>query len=191
MTFFSNGHRRTPVVLGLKLQEFTLGHWLLLTELECPFFNPRDSRGFRADANPTDLFLAVFVCCQSHLKARESIDRWWFRLFLWIWSWKVRNLNGVKEVHSLEDYFRNALTGPTFTTQGNSDGGAEGGTPAVASLVAYLTGALNQPLTEALNCPVNTAVWVRAAHLDMKGHAQLWTGTREALWNAASNLREN
>lgn len=182
--WFPAGHVRPPVVLGFALREFTVGHWLFLTELNSPILDPS-----RIIPLPADFLLAVYICMQDHAEARRTIDRWWFVWFCRLWAWRIRKLDPMDEYSKFREYVRDSLSGPQQLRGVLTDGDGVG--PAACSLVAYLCRELHQQFSEVLAMPAKSAIWLHASAKEVRGEWHGWTERHEALWQFAQNMKGN
>lgn len=86
-----------PVILGLRLRPYTLGHELLLHKVESPFVAGTEF-GF------ADLAIAVLICSQDFHAARRSISSRWLNFFLWAWKLRMRRCNAFVDAGRFQEY---------------------------------------------------------------------------------------
>jgi len=162
-----------PIVMGLRLVPFTVGHAILLHRLGSPFVT-----GGRASAN--DLVEAVVVCSQSaeeSIKTMASVFRW---LPLRLMRKKVSKSDIVKECHTLQEWIGDKSDCPEVLRQPGA-GSREAAMPWPERL---LVGLIDIGFTEetVLNMPVTDAERFFLTNAEMHGQVELWNDKNDALW---------
>jgi len=165
-----------PIVMGLRLVPFTVGHAILLHRLRSPFVI-----GGRATAN--DLLEAVVVCSQSaeeSVKTMASVFRW---VPLRLMRQKVSKSDIVKECHTLQEWISDKSDCPEVLRQPGA-GSREAAMPWPERL---LVGLIDIGFTEetVLNMPVTDAERFFLTNAEMHGHVELWNDKNDALWRYA------
>ena len=79
-----------PIVLGVRLVPYTVGHAIVLQRLRSPYV-------LGGEITPSDLAEAVLVCSQSPLESIRSIKSIWRDLILWLWGKRIERMNLVVE----------------------------------------------------------------------------------------------
>lgn len=163
------------IVLGVRLQEYTLGHALLMERLEVD-----------VDAGWGSLALAVWICSRPWYVARlkmgsrkETLRRKW-------WLWRTYTLLGERGMalagETLQAYFEDAWDIPAFWDKVRSRGGDdEGQTPAKCEAPLLLrlrmlwVQQFGMNADQVLDLPMRRALWDSAARLESEGHVE-WVG---------------
>ena len=162
-----------PMVIGLRMVPFTVGHAILLHRLGSPFVT-----GGRATAK--DLVEAVVVCSQSaeeSIKTMASVFRW---VPLRLMRKKVSKSDIVKECHTLQEWIGDKSDCPEVLRQPGA-GSREAAMPWPERL---LVGLVDIGFTEqtVLNMPVSDAERFFLTNAEMHGQVELWNDKNEALW---------
>lgn len=162
-----------PMVIGLRMVPFTVGHAILLHRLGSPFVT-----GGRATAN--DLVEAVVVCSQSaeeSVKTMASVFRW---VPLRLMRKKVSKSDIVKECHTLQEWIGDKSDCPEVLRQPGA-GSREAAMPWPERL---LVGLVDIGFTEqtVLNMPVSDAERFFLTNAEMHGQVELWNDKNDALW---------
>jgi len=162
-----------PMVIGLRMVPFTVGHAILLHRLGSPFVT-----GGRATAN--DLVEAVVVCSQSaeeSVKTMASMFRW---VPLRLMRQKVSKSDLVKECQTLQEWIGDKSDCPEVLRQPGA-GSREAAMPWPERL---LVGLVDIGFTEetVLNMPVTDAERFFLTNAEMHGQVELWNDKNDALW---------
>ena len=80
---------QAPLVLGVQLVPYTLGHAIVLQRLRSPYV-------LGGHITPNDLVEAVVVCSQPPLESIKSIKSVWRDLALWLWGKRIARLDLLK-----------------------------------------------------------------------------------------------
>ena len=94
-----------PVVLGVRLVPYTVGHAILLQRLRSPYV-------LGGEISSNDLAEAVLVCSQSPLESIRSIKSVWRDLFLWLWSKRIQRMNLMVESDKFQLWLKEQSTAP-------------------------------------------------------------------------------
>lgn len=148
--FFQAARFQPPKVLRRQLVDFTLGHYLFLSEADSPFLPERSER----HPQPLDLYLAVHICSGA-IEAQKASLR---KVRFWWWEWRCRKLDELAEVSKFLGYIRQSFKRPEIPTTPSSASTI----PHVCGLISFLCDRMNQPYGEVLNIPLCSAVWLYA-----------------------------
>lgn len=186
--FLTAARHQPPIVLRRQLQDFTVGHYLFLSEVDSPFLPGSSDRPMQC----LDLFLAVQICsgpATTQRKAIAEFPKWRQRL----WDWQCRNLDPIAEAKKFRHYVTNSFDVPKLT----DGGGPESALPNACGIVAFLAGCMNQQYDVIQNIPFSSAVWMCAGWRernfrgDVVDESQVfkpWTQSNEEFWNAAQEF---
>ena len=162
--------KAAPVVLGKKLQPFTLGHQMVLEALESSY-----AVGSEKPRSPEeDLLISVFVCSLDYKAALVAFsNRWIIRLHNWIWSKRTKKYNLLHEEGVFSAYLNESCVEPFYDITSK-----EGGTESAVPWLTFLRNK-NQEITgmnkdECLSLTYRDAIDTWLAHLDEKGSIRLW-----------------
>ena len=89
------------VILGKRLQKFSLIHALYLHRLGC---DPVDTY--------SKLITAVLVCSQPASEVQRTLDDKWLRLKLWVWGWRLGKFDVDEKIKAFNDYIEHHSQGP-------------------------------------------------------------------------------
>jgi hypothetical protein len=171
--FYSAAHCR-PLVLGLRLKELKVGHARLLFENNSPYF---DHESPTPDFH--DFLIAVFICSQEPDESRRNLDAWWFRLFVFFWSLKIRKSNLILEREVFEQYLsthRSKAQLDPFKHRNLS----EVKTPPFYRLLVILMQHLNQPLETIDAMPMRLANGLYFTWGDLEGAIHIISDRQKA-----------
>lgn len=180
---------RCHYVAGVRLVPFCVGHAVLLTRLQNPFRTlwGGDEEALRkTEIGSGDLAQALWVCSRPATRALSTIDRFWT-------PWGIRRIHarvlGAGVIPSLGEMYRylgHGFTGPKLarTPEAKTNSGA----PLLAMLMSSLTAHFGKTSEEALDTPLATALWDRAAYLEQQGLIRFWTKEDEELLDWAKQL---
>ena len=165
-----------PIVIGLRMVPFTVGHAILLHRLGSPFVT-----GGKASAN--DLVEAVVVCSQSadeSVKAMASVFRW---VPLRLMRQKVRKSDLAKECRALQEWIGDKSDCPEVLRQP----GSRSRPAAMPWPERLLVGLVNIGFSEqtVLNMPVTDAERFFLTNAELQGQVELWSNEHDALWHYA------
>jgi hypothetical protein len=171
--------RAKPVsILGLKLRQFCLGHYLALAAEDVSYVSDHD-------ASPTmeDLVFGAFVCSLTWEEYNSMIDSDSLAAEVERWALAV-SLEIVKpgvlagESKRFSDYIREATASPKYWIEG--DGAARpSGIHWALAMKATLTGKLGYSRSESLNVPFAESLSDYLAQAESAGTIRLWTDDEE------------
>ena len=164
---------QAPVVLGVRLVPYTVGHAIVLQRLGSPFV-------MGGEINPTDLVEAVTVCSQSPLESIKSIKSRFSGLMLWLWGKRIERMNALVESDKFQLWLKEQSTAPEVLMEA----GSKSKTPAMPWPERVLVGCLNIGIApdDAIQMPLGDAERLILAHAEMMGQVQLWDDRSEAIW---------
>ena len=164
---------QAPVVLGVRLVPYTVGHAIVLQRLGSPFV-------MGGEINPTDLVEAVTVCSQSPLESIKSIKSRFSGLMLWMWGKRIERMNALVESDKFQLWLKEQSTAPEVLMEA----GSKSKTPAMPWPERVLVGCLNIGIApdDAIQMPLGDAERLILAHAEMMGQVQLWDDRSEAIW---------
>lgn len=164
---------QAPIVLGVRLVPYTVGHAIVLQRLGSPFV-------MGGEINPTDLVEAVTVCSQSPLESIKSIKSRFSGLMLWLWGKRIVKMNALVESDKFQLWLKEQSTAPEVLMEA----GSKSKTPAMPWPERVLVGCLNIGISadDAIKMPLGDAERLILAHAEMMGQVQLWDDRSEAIW---------
>lgn len=165
-----------PVVLGLRMVPFTVGHAVMLHRMGSPFV-----LGGQVDAN--HLIEACIICSQSaeeSLKTMASAFRW---LPLRLMRRKVAKADLLKECETMQEWVAAQSDCPEVLREP----GGRGKKPAMPWPERILVGLINIGFSEktVMTMPVVDAERFFLTHAEMQGQIELWDDQQDALWRYA------
>ena len=162
-----------PVVLGVRLVPYTVGHAILLQRLRSPYV-------LGGEITSSDLAEAVLVCSQSPLESIKSIKSIWKDLALWLWGKRIQRMNLIVESDKFQLWLKEQSTAPEVLMEA----GAKSKRPAMPWTERVLVGCLNIGIgpDDAIRMPLGDAERLILAHAEMMGQVQLWDDQSEAIW---------
>lgn len=165
-----------PVVMGLRMEPFTVGHAILLHRLGSPFVH-----GGKATAN--DLVEAVIVCsqyAQESVKAMQSIFRW---IPIRMMRRRIMKADLIKECQVMQEWIGDQSDCPEVLREP----GGRSKKPAMPWPERILVGLVGIGFTEdtVLRMPVVDAERMFLTHAEMQGQVELWSSDNDALWRYA------
>ena len=165
-----------PIVMGLRLVPFTVGHALLLHRLRSPFVT-----GGETSAN--DLIEAVIVCSQSAQESVKAMGSMFRSVPLRMMRHKVSQADLLKECQVINEWIGDKSDCPEVLRQPGA-GFKEAAMPWPERL---LVGLIDIGFTEqtVLNMPVADAERFFLTNAEMNGHVELWNDKNDALWRMA------
>ena len=154
-----------PVILGLRLRRFTLGHAWALDEVGSPYLLGESD-------TLTDLLIAVFICSQKPTEAKRDMSRWWARLYFYLWGLRCRKLSFVKERDRFLDYLTESMTAPEAIPPNAKDAKSLNA-PFHWRLMAMLMVDFGMSKAEALEQDVGWAMCMWAVEGERQGKVEL------------------
>ncbi len=180
---------RCHYVAGVRLVPFCVGHAVLLTRLQNPFrvlWSGDEDALKKTEVGSGDLAQALWVCSRPATTAMSTIDRWWT-------PWGIRRIHArllreglIASLGRMYQYLGHGFTGPRLAR--TPDAKTTSGAPLLAMLMSSLTAHFGKTSEEALDTPLATALWDRAAYLEQQGLIRFWTKEDEELLDWAKQL---
>ena len=169
---------QAPVVLGVRLVPYTVGHAIVLQRLGSPFV-------MGGEIQPENLVEAVTVCSQSPLESIRSIKSAWNGLMLWLWGKRIQRMNLLVESDKFQLWLKEQSTAPEVLMES----GSKSKRTAMPWPERVLVGCLNIGIApdDAIQMPLGDAERLILAHAEMMGHVQLWDDQSEAIWQSQQN----
>ena len=166
---------QAPVVLGVRLVPYTVGHAIVLQRLRSPYV-------LGGEITPSDLAEAVLVCSQSPLESIKSIKSIWKDLALWLWGKRIQRMNLLAESDKFQLWLKEQSTAPEVLMEA----GTKSKKPAMPWTERVLVGCLNIGIgpDDAVKMPLGDAERLILAHAEMMGQVQLWDDQSEAAWQS-------
>lgn len=174
-----------PIIIGVRMQPFSLGHRLLLEQIGSAFA--------ALDRFPLfdDLIASAFICAHSweeNKRLRKSRFGRWMRLK--IWGSLAGKFNIPLATIQFTQYAQDALR-PPYDQQEHAGGMRELGAPESARLYLFLRGR-GFSEAEAMDIPLTAAHWLYAAEMEIQGKIDLVGPTLcEAIRRAQGNLPDS
>ena len=165
-----------PIVMGLRLVPFSVGHALLLHRMGSPFV-------YGGNASAQDLVEVAVVCSQpiyESVKTMRSSLRW---LPLRIMRQKVKQADLLKESKAVQKWIEDQSDCPEVLRRPGS--GQRSATMPWPERI--LVGLVNIGFDETtvINMPVIDAERLFLTHAEMNGQVELWSNEQDALWRYA------
>lgn len=165
-----------PMVLGLRMAPFTVGHAVLLHRMGSPFVTG-------GDVSPSDLVEAVIVCSQASQESVKTMRSMFGWLPLWMMRSRIKKADLQKECAKLQEWLDNQSDCPEVL----QTPGGKSKRPAMPWPERILVGLVSIGFTEEsiLAMPVLDAERLFLTHAEMEGRVELWSDRNEALWRYA------
>ena len=165
-----------PVVLGLRLVPFTVGHAIMLHRMGSPFV-----LGGPVDAN--QLVEAAIVCSQSASESAKTMASVFHWVPLRLMRRKVAKANLVKECETMQEWVAAQSDCPEVLREP----GSRSRKPAMPWPERILVGLINIGFSEntVMTMPVIDAERLFLTHAEMNGQVELWNDQQDALWRYA------
>jgi hypothetical protein len=153
-----------PVVLGLRLRPYTLGHAILLHRLE--------SSLVRSDrVTEADVAVACYVLSAPWQESAENLRSSTRKLQFWLWAkLKFRNVDWAAEAGRLLQW----MAGNAENLRPMGGGQKRLHCPAPERALLLLTGA-GIPVADALDIPVHDVDRLALTWAEAHGHCDVWT----------------
>lgn len=165
--------------LGRELLPTRIGHALLLWRLGNGLATGRP-------AGLGDVLGALHVLTRPAMEAaagwRDGRARWWLRVWGWQAGWLGREAAWREAAAEMEAHLAEAWRGPRLWDRGGE--GRAPGAPALALLKTRLMGCLGMGEVEAMETPIQRALWDLAAWGEDRGLAE-WVSEEEMAEMAA------
>jgi hypothetical protein len=168
-----------PMVLGIRMAPFTVGHAILLHRMGSPFV-------VGGDATAQDLVEAAVICSQEpreSIKAMRSIIGW---IPLRLMRSRVTKANLAAECATMQQWLTDQSDCPeVLQTPGVKSKQAAMPWPE-RILVGLVSIGFNEQ--DVLSMPVIDAERLFLTHAEMEGKVELWGDKQEALWRYGQQL---
>lgn len=152
-------------ILGAALRPFSLGHRLLLEQLDSPFVT-----GARAP-EIADLQVGLWVCSRSYEEGRRAMRKGLGPLW-WLHAWLVKLRGIIKPIETrsgIAAFVRYIRIGSAMPEVWAGQGGRAPGAPLAVILKTRLMSELGYTPEHALNMPLAQAHWELLALREMSG----------------------
>ena len=185
------------VCLGQRLEPFSLAHEMLLRRHQSRFLEGGKTDGAERPSPPihpaagaldweTELFLAVFLCCQRWPEVQAELAGPGFTKRIATWRRKVRGFDFAAESLAFLAYLKAGLACPEFEiVELPGKRLLKPGAPLHAVLLTTLMGELGVSQAEAMNMSLPAAHWLYCTHLEREGRITIQSpiecGRRAAL----------
>lgn len=176
-------HPNRVRVAGVLLMPLCLGHAILLTRIKSPL--ACYWTGDKRDVGLGDIALAVWICERPATEAHRKLGSWFTRHRVKRLARKIASAGSIDTMRGLIAYLESGFAGPKMKRQGNC---TPCGSPILAMLYASLLSHFHRSDSQAFNTPISLALWNRAALLEEKGIAKVWTEEDEDFAQYARNL---
>ena len=169
---------QAPIVLGVRLVPYTVGHAIVLQRLRSPYV-------LGGEITQSDLVESVLVCSQSPLESIKSIKSVWRDLILWLWGKRIAKMNLFAESDKFQLWLKDQSTAPEVLVEA----GSSQKSPAMPWPERVLVGCLNIGISadEAIKMPLGDAERLILANAEMMGNVQLWDDQSEAIWQSQNS----
>lgn len=166
---------QAPIVLGVRLVPYTVGHAIVLQRLRSPYV-------LGGEITPSDLVEAVLVCSQSPLESIKSIKSVWRDLILWLWGKRIAKMNLMVESDKFQLWLKEQSTAPEVLVEA----GTKSKRPAMPWPERVMVGCVSLGIDpdKALQIPIGDAERLILAHAEMHGQVDLWDDQSEAIWQS-------
>lgn len=165
-----------PIVMGLRLVPFSVGHALLLHRMGSPFV---------CGGNPSaqDLVEVAVVCSQPIYESVKTMRSWLRWLPLRIMRQKVKQADLLKESKAVQQWIEDQSDCPEVLRSPESRKRSVTMPWPERILVGLVNIGFNE--TTVINMPVIDAERLFLTHAEMHGHVELWGTEQDALWRYA------
>jgi len=165
-----------PIVMGLRLVPFSVGHALLLHRMGSPFV-------YGGNASAQDLVEMAVVCSQPIYESVKTMRSWLRWLPLRIMRQKVKQADLLKESKAVQKWIEDQSDCPEVLRSPGS--GQRAATMPWPERI--LVGLVNIGFDETtvINMPVIDAERLFLTHAEMNGQVELWSNEQDALWRYA------
>ena len=163
-------------ILGQDLRPFSLGHYLLLTRLDCAFVSE--------DKEPLlgDLLLGLLVCGNTFEGAQELLRRGERGEDIKAWAENVGEFEADEKAKLFAEYINAALAMPKFWVKpGESSGGEKAGAPWPQAMRVKLISEGGFTPTAVMNQPLGQTWWDYLTLNELKGALKINDDTTSEL----------
>jgi len=164
-------------VLGLKLEPFSIGHYLLLHRFDVAFVTG-------VEPNIGDLFLGVWICAHSWEENNALLDssRFWEDMATWrgqvygrgLLGWvRPRKVDLGEKTKLFLDYVEQGLRWPKFFYE-DQQASATAGAPFVQTVKVVLMKEVGLSESDVLNRPMALCLWDYITLGELNGKVQIY-----------------
>jgi hypothetical protein len=155
----------TYKVLGIRLQPFSIGHYILLHRLGSPFIT--------GERKPTlaDFIQSVLICAgnwKEGLEIETDPLQW---LKMRIWRWRFRKKNFAKEIENFDRYIEAGMQCPALNKSQKT--GRATGAPWVWTLANFISEKRGIPIYAAFDFPFSLAQCEYVFSLENEGKCEV------------------
>ena len=161
-----------PVVMGLRLLPYSVGHSLVLHRIGSPLV-------VGGPVGRADLMTAVLICSQPIQESLAAIYSPFRNLVLKAWSWKVKRLSVDAELDKWNEWMAGQSTAPEILMKQGSSRQLSMPWPE-RMLACCLEIGLEEDTVLAM--PIGDAERLVLARAETHGDVELWSPKDEALW---------
>lgn len=165
-----------PIVMGLRLVPFSVGHALLLHRMGSPFV-------YGGNASAQDLVEVAVVCSQPIYESVKTMRSWLRWLPLRIMRQKVKQADLLKESKAVQKWIEDQSDCPEVLRRPGSGQRSATMPWPERILVGLVNIGFNE--TTVINMPVIDAERLFLTHAEMNGQVELWSNEQDALWRYA------
>jgi hypothetical protein len=165
-----------PIVMGLRLVPFTVGHALLLHRMGSPFV-------YGGNASAQDLVEVAVVCSQPIYESVKTMRSWLRWLPLRIMRQKVKQADLLKESKAVQKWIEDQSDCPEVLRSPGS--GQRSATMPWPERILVGLVSIGFDETTVINMPVIDAERLFLTHAEMNGQVELWSNEQDALWRYA------
>jgi hypothetical protein len=165
-----------PIVMGLRLVPFSVGHALLLHRMGSPFV-------YGGNASAQDLVEVAVVCSQPIYESVKTMRSWLRWLPLRIMRQKVKQADLLKESKAVQKWIEDQSDCPEVLRSPGS-GQRAATMPWPERILVGLVSIGFDEIT-VINMPVIDAERLFLTHAEMNGQVELWSNEQDALWRYA------
>jgi len=165
-----------PIVMGLRLVPFSVGHALLLHRMDSPFV-------CGGSPSAQDLVEMAVVCSQPIYESVKTMRSWLRWLPLRIMRQKIKKADLIKECQSVQEWIANQSDCPEVLRRPGS-GQRSATMPWPERILVGLVSIGFDEIT-VINMPVIDAERLFLTHAEMNGQVELWSNEQDALWRYA------
>lgn len=172
-------------VAGITLMPFMLGHAILLTRVQSPVSALWTGQKDNFQIHIGDSALAIWICERRATESFQKLGRWTTKRRIKSIANRIADDNPYAVVSDFVNYVSHGFSGPKMRTPSDAK---LCGAPMLAMIKTSLVSHFGKTDAEALNTPLSLALWDRAALLEEKGIARIWTEEDEELVERSKRL---
>jgi hypothetical protein len=178
-------HPNRVRVAGVLLMPLCLGHAILLTRIKSPLAGYWT--GEQKEIGVADIAWALWICERHATEAHRKLGSWWTIRRVKKLAKQVAEHGSIATVRGMFEYLEQGFSGPKMRRESNSK---PCGSPLLAMLYASLLSHFHRSDSDAFNTPISLALWNRAALLEEKGIAKVWTDEDEEFAETARSMTQ-